>query len=162
VDPRRSVRIVEVGPRDGLQNQPETVPTGVKVRFVEALAGTGLKEVEAGAFVSPEAVPQLADSEEVFRKVRRVPEVVLSALVPNERGLDRALAAGVQKVAVFTAASADPIHASNPANTIAQRFIEPPEESFSLNGGILPMSETRRKRRGDQVIAVLSRHPLQR
>ncbi|MDE2291190.1 MAG: hydroxymethylglutaryl-CoA lyase [Elusimicrobia bacterium] len=102
---RPRLRFVEVGPRDGLQNEARAVPLGAKVAFVEALADAGLPEVEAGAFVSPKAVPQMADSEEVFRRVRRKPGVVYSALVPNEKGLERALAAKVDKVSVFTAAS---------------------------------------------------------
>lgn len=99
------IRIVEVGPRDGLQNEAATVPTDVKVAFVDALSATGVDEIEVSSFVSPRWVPQLADAEEVFRRIRRARGVTYSALVPNERGLERALAAGVQKVAVFTAAS---------------------------------------------------------
>lgn len=99
------IRIVEVGPRDGLQSEPISIPTDTKVAYVDALSAAGLSEIEAGAFVSPNWVPQLADSEEVFRRIRRAPGVTYSALVPNEKGLDRALAARVDKVAVFTAAS---------------------------------------------------------
>jgi hydroxymethylglutaryl-CoA lyase len=100
-----SIRIVEVGPRDGLQNEKATVPTEVKVAFVDALSTTGVAEIEVSSFVSPKWVPQLTDAEEVFRGIRREPGVVYSALVPNEQGLERALSAGTQKVAVFTAAS---------------------------------------------------------
>lgn len=99
------IRFVEVGPRDGLQNEARTVPLEAKAAFVEALAAAGLGEVEAGAFVSPKAVPQMADSEELFRRIKRRPGVVYSALVPNEKGLERALAVKADKVAVFTAAS---------------------------------------------------------
>lgn len=99
------VRIIEVGPRDGLQNEPGFVPTERKVAFINALSRTGVSEIEAGSFVSPKAVPQLADSEEVFHKIERLPGVIYSALVPNMRGLDRARAVGAQKIAVFTAAS---------------------------------------------------------
>jgi hydroxymethylglutaryl-CoA lyase len=99
------IRIVEVGPRDGLQNEPETVPTDLKVAFVDALSKSGLKEIEVGAFVSPKWIPQLADSADVFARITRAPGVTYSALVPNEQGLDRALAAKVDKIAVFTAAS---------------------------------------------------------
>lgn len=99
------VRIIEVGPRDGLQNEPGVIPTERKIAFVNALSRTGVSEIEAGAFVSPKAVPQLADSEEVFRKIERLPGVVYSALVPNERGLERARTVAAQKIAVFTAAS---------------------------------------------------------
>jgi hydroxymethylglutaryl-CoA lyase len=99
------VRIVEVGPRDGLQNEKATVPTDLKVAFVDALSRTGVDEIEVSSFVSPKWVPQLADAEQVFGAIRREPGVVYSALVPNEKGLERALAAGAGKVAVFTAAS---------------------------------------------------------
>ena len=99
------IRIVEVGPRDGLQNEPRIVPTETKVAFIDALSRAGFSEIEAGAFVSPDRVPQLADSDEVFRRIRRAEGVVYSALVPNEKGLERALASRVDKVAVFTAAS---------------------------------------------------------
>lgn len=99
------VRVVEVGPRDGLQNEPKTVPTDLKVAFVDALSDAGYEEIEVSAFVSPQWVPQLADAEEVFARIRRRETTVYSALVPNERGLERALSAKVRKVAVFTAAS---------------------------------------------------------
>jgi hydroxymethylglutaryl-CoA lyase len=102
---RRPVRIIEVGPRDGLQNEPGAIPTEHKIAFINALSRTGVSEIEAGAFVSPKAVPQLADSEEVFRNIERLPGVVYSALVPNERGLERARTVAAQKIAVFTAAS---------------------------------------------------------
>lgn len=118
------IRIVEVGPRDGLQSEKAAVPTDVKVAYIDALSAAGLPEIEAGAFVSPQWVPQLADAEEVFRRIRRAPGVVYSALVPNEKGLERALAARVGKVAVFTAAS-ETFNRKNINATIAeslQRF----------------------------------------
>jgi hydroxymethylglutaryl-CoA lyase len=96
---------VEVGPRDGLQNEPTTIPTAVKVAFVDALSDTGLQEIEVSSFVSPERVPQLADAEDVFRRIRRHPGILYSALVPNDEGLERALKAEASKIAVFTAAS---------------------------------------------------------
>jgi len=99
------VKLVEVGPRDGLQNEKTRIPTAVKVAFVEALGTTGVGEIEVSAFVSPRRVPQLGDAEAVFRGIRRAEAVVYSALVPNERGLERALACGVDKIAVFTAVS---------------------------------------------------------
>ncbi len=99
------IRIVEVGPRDGLQNEPDFIPTAHKVAFIDALSATGLAEIEAGSFVSHEAVPQLADSDEVFRTIVRRPGITYSALVPNERGFERARAAAVHKIAIFTAAS---------------------------------------------------------
>ncbi len=101
----RAVRIVEVGPRDGLQNEEAIVPADAKVSFIEALAATGLQVVEATSFVSPRAIPQLADADEVFPRIRRLPGVRYPVLVPNLRGLERAEAAGVDAVAVFTAAS---------------------------------------------------------
>lgn len=99
------VRIVEVGPRDGLQNEPAQVPAAEKIAFVELLAAAGLPEIEVTSFVSPRAVPQMADAEEVLRGITRRAGVRYSALVPNERGLERALAAGAGGVSVFTAAS---------------------------------------------------------
>jgi hydroxymethylglutaryl-CoA lyase len=103
--PTSDVRIVEVGPRDGLQNESALVPADAKVRFIEALADAGLAVVEATSFVSPKAVPQLADADEVLPRVRRRPGVRYPVLVPNARGLERAEAAGADAVAVFTAAS---------------------------------------------------------
>ena len=99
------VRIVEVGPRDGLQNQAILVPTEIKIAFVDALSQAGFGEIEVSSFVSPKWVPQLADAEAVFRGIRRAAGVVYSALVPNLAGLERARAARVDKIAVFTAAS---------------------------------------------------------
>ncbi|NGX14848.1 hydroxymethylglutaryl-CoA lyase [Wenzhouxiangella sp. XN24] len=99
------VRVVEVGPRDGLQNEPGVVPAAVKIEFIERLAASGLPAVEATSFVSPGWIPQLADAEEVFAGLRRRPGVSYPALVPNLKGLERALAAGVEEIAVFTAAS---------------------------------------------------------
>lgn len=99
------IRIVEVGPRDGLQSQSRIVPTEAKVAFVDALSACGFDEIEVSSFVSPKWVPQLADAEEVFRQIRRAPGVAYMALVPNAQGLERAVAARADKVAVFTAAS---------------------------------------------------------
>jgi hydroxymethylglutaryl-CoA lyase len=99
------VTVYEVGPRDGLQNEPETLPTAIKVDFVNRLTDAGLPAIEVGSFVSAKAIPQLADSEEVFRRIHRGSGVRYPALVPNEKGLERALAAGVLEIAVFTAAS---------------------------------------------------------
>ncbi len=101
----RTVTIVEVGPRDGLQNEARTVPTAAKIAFIEALAEAGLPVVEATSFVSPAAVPQLADADEVMRAIRRRAGVRYPVLVPNERGLDRALAARVDAIALFTSAT---------------------------------------------------------
>lgn len=99
------VRIVEVGPRDGLQNESVILPTEEKARFVEMLADAGFAEVEVSSFVSPKRIPQLADAGEVFARLRPRPGVRYSALVPNAKGLERALAAGVCSIALFTAAS---------------------------------------------------------
>ena len=99
------VTVVEVGPRDGLQNEPTPVGTADKVALVEALAAAGLGVIEAGAFVSPRAVPQMAGSGEVLRAVQRRPGVRYPVLVPNMRGLEAARAAGADEIAVFAAAS---------------------------------------------------------
>lgn len=98
------VRIHEVGARDGLQNEKTAVPTGVKAEFVRRLAAAGLGTIEATSFVHPKWVPQLADAEDLFPLVRDLP-VRLPVLVPNERGLDRALALGAREVAVFASAT---------------------------------------------------------
>jgi len=103
--PVESVRIVEVGPRDGLQNEKVTIPTEVKVNFITALSDAGLRTIEAGAFVSPKWVPQMADTAEVYRDIPKDPGVDYPVLVPNAKGLDRALEAGVRSIAIFTAAS---------------------------------------------------------
>jgi isopropylmalate/homocitrate/citramalate synthase len=118
--PRR-VTVVEVGPRDGLQNEPGTVPTAAKVAFIEALAAAGLPVVEAASFVSPAAVPQMADADHVVRAIARRPGVRYPVLVPNERGLERALAAGVDAVALFTAAT-EAFSQANVRGTIAETF----------------------------------------
>jgi len=100
-----NVRIVEVGPRDGLQNESRPIPVEAKVAFVDALSEAGYEEIEVTAFVSPKWVPQLADAGDVMERIRRREGTVYSALVPNEQGLERALAARAGKIAVFTAAS---------------------------------------------------------
>lgn len=101
----QTIKIVEVASRDGLQNEPAIVPTAIKTAFVDALSASGVSEIEVSAFVARQWVPQLWDADEVFRRILRRDGVVYSALVPNEKGLDRAVAAGVDKVSVFTAAS---------------------------------------------------------
>ena len=102
---RPPLRLVEVGPRDGLQTAGATVTTDSKIAFVDALSLSGLREIEVGAFVSLKAVPEMADSEQVFARIARRPGVVYSALVPNEKGLERAIKARAGKISVFTAAS---------------------------------------------------------
>ncbi|MBX2859771.1 MAG: hydroxymethylglutaryl-CoA lyase [Vampirovibrio sp.] len=117
----KSVKIVEVGPRDGLQNEAEPISTEAKVRFIHALADAGLKDIEATSFVHPKRVPQLADAKEVLDALKPREGVVYSALVPNLKGLERAIETGVKRIAVFTAAS----------NTFTQKNINMSiEESF--------------------------------
>ncbi len=99
------VTIVEVGPRDGLQNEPTMVPTADKIAFVDLLSAAGLPVIEVSAFVSPKWLPAMADAGEVFAGITRRPGVRYTALVPNLAGLDRAHAAGVTEVAIFAAAS---------------------------------------------------------
>jgi len=100
-----NVRIVEVGPRDGLQNEPREVPTEVKLELIERLAAAGLPSVEATAFVSPKWVPQMADHTEVLERIRRKPGVSYPVLTPNLKGFEAARAAGATEVAIFGAAS---------------------------------------------------------
>jgi hydroxymethylglutaryl-CoA lyase len=99
------VILKEVGPRDGLQNEPGFVPTEVKVELVNRLARAGFRHIEVSSFVNPKWIPALADAEEVFARIERMPGVEYSALVPNERGLERALAVNVDAVNVFMSAS---------------------------------------------------------
>ena len=99
------VRIVDVGPRDGLQNEQQAIATDVKVGLVDRLTDAGLPAIEAAAFVSPKWVPQMADGAEVMRRIRRRPGVDYPVLVPNMQGLTAAVAAGAREVAVFGAAS---------------------------------------------------------
>lgn len=99
------VRIVEVGPRDGLQNEAKPVSVAARVALIEQLAGAGIRAIESGSFVSPKWVPQMASSDEVFAGIDRKAGVTYSALTPNLKGFEGALAAGVDEVAVFAAAS---------------------------------------------------------
>ena len=99
------VTVYEVGPRDGLQNEAETLSVDARVAFVDRLTDSGLKAIEVGSFVSPKAIPQLADTEEVYRRIHRASGTRYPALVPNLRGLERAIESGVREIAVFTAAS---------------------------------------------------------
>ncbi|MER2602186.1 MAG: hydroxymethylglutaryl-CoA lyase [Candidatus Competibacter phosphatis] len=101
----KTVKIVEVGPRDGLQNEPAAIATATKVELIARLGKAGLKAIEATSFVSPKWVPQMADSAEVMRAIERLPGVAYPVLTPNLKGLEAALAAGAQEVAVFGAAS---------------------------------------------------------
>lgn len=99
------VRIVEVGPRDGLQNEKTIIATADKIELIDRLSRTGLRSIEATSFVSPKWIPQLADAAEVFSAIERKPGVSYPVLVPNEKGYERAREVGAQEVAVFTAAS---------------------------------------------------------
>src|SRR6516225_4446463 len=101
----RRVRIVEVGPRDGLQNEAAAIPTDIKTHFVDLLTEAGFGWIEVTSFVHPKAVPRMADADEVFRAVEKRPGVRYVALVPNSRGLERALHAGVSDLALFVAAT---------------------------------------------------------
>ncbi|MCE2510880.1 MAG: hydroxymethylglutaryl-CoA lyase [Alphaproteobacteria bacterium] len=99
------VKMFEVGPRDGIQNEPNRVPTAVKVEFINRLSETGLQQIEIGAFVSPKVIPQMADSREVVAQIRKAPSVTYSTLVPNMKGFDQALEAGVEEIEIFGAVS---------------------------------------------------------
>ncbi|RBF42075.1 hydroxymethylglutaryl-CoA lyase, partial [Xanthomonas oryzae pv. oryzae] len=109
------VRIVEVGPRDGLQNEARPIATADKIALIDQLSATGLRTIEATSFVSPRWVPQLADAAEVLAGITQAPGIAYPVLVPNLQGYARARAAGAQEVAVFTAAS----EAFNRTNTNA-------------------------------------------
>ena len=100
-----NVRIVEVGPRDGLQNESAIVPAAGKAEFIKLLAAAGLQDIEVASFVHPKWVPQLADAQELIRQLDVTPNVRYSALVPNLKGLERAMESGIRRIAVFTAAS---------------------------------------------------------
>jgi len=128
--------IYEVGPRDGLQNEARPVPTAEKIRFIDALVDAGIRDIEITSFVSPKWIPQLADSAEVARGVHRVPGVRMSALVPNRRGLDVAIAAGMKEIAVFMSAS-ETHNKKNINKTIAETLavfddIVPPARAAGL------------------------------
>ena len=97
------VRLIEVGPRDGLQNEAQPISVADKVQLVNALTDAGLGYIEVGSFVSPKWVPQMAGSADVFAQIQRKPGVVYGALAPNMRGFEDAVAAGVKEVAVFAA-----------------------------------------------------------
>jgi len=113
------VTVVEVGPRDGLQNHPANLDSDSRIAFINALSRAGLPVIEVGAFVSPKWVPQMADSDRVLEGIQRREGTRYPVLVPNEKGLDRALAAGAKEVAVFTAAS-ETFNRKNTNATIAE------------------------------------------
>jgi len=124
-----------VGPRDGLQNEKTIIPTEDKLRFIALLNEAGFPEIEVTSFVSPKAIPQLADAAEVFPAVEKKPETRYPVLVPNMRGMERALAAGAQAIAVFTAAS-ESFTRANINMTIAQSIeaFRPVVETAKTNG----------------------------
>ncbi|EPM1858465.1 bifunctional 3-hydroxy-3-isohexenylglutaryl-CoA lyase/hydroxymethylglutaryl-CoA lyase, partial [Pseudomonas aeruginosa] len=101
----KKVRLVEVGPRDGLQNEKQPIEVADKIRLVDDLSAAGLDYIEVGSFVSPKWVPQMAGSAEVFAGIRQRPGVTYAALAPNLKGFEAALESGVKEVAVFAAAS---------------------------------------------------------
>lgn len=120
------VKIVEVGPRDGLQNEKSIVPAAVKIDFINRLSDTGIPQIETTSFVSPKWVPQMGDNAEVFQGIKKRPGVAYTTLVPNLKGMEQALKAGCQEIAVFTAAS-EGFTKKNTNCTIAEsfdRFIE--------------------------------------
>jgi hydroxymethylglutaryl-CoA lyase len=100
-----SVRMFEVGPRDGLQNEPVTIPTGTKIQLIDMLSATGLKTIEVGSFVSPKWVPQMSDTEAVLAGIHRRPGVMYPVLTPNMKGFEAAAKAGAEEVAVFGSAT---------------------------------------------------------
>jgi hydroxymethylglutaryl-CoA lyase len=118
----RQVTIVEVGPRDGLQNETVIVPTDIKVGFVDRLTAAGHSVIEVTAFVSPKWVPQMADASEVFSRIQMKPGVRYTALVPNRAGLDRAFEAGVGEIAIF-AASSETFSRRNINQSIDESFV---------------------------------------
>ncbi|BCA96167.1 hydroxymethylglutaryl-CoA lyase [Legionella antarctica] len=105
MDYPQHVTIIEVGPRDGLQNESAFVSSEHKIELINLLSQTGLKHIEVTSFVSAKSIPQLADNDVVFSTIDKVPGIAYSALVPNERGMNKALEAGVREISVFTAAS---------------------------------------------------------
>ena len=116
-----TVKVVEVGPRDGLQNEKVVIPLQAKVSYIEALGDAGLKVIEAGAFVSPKWVPQMADTADVYAEIPKDPGVEYPVLVPNMKGLERAIESGVKSIAIFTAAS-DTFNKRNINMTIDESF----------------------------------------
>jgi isopropylmalate/homocitrate/citramalate synthase len=117
------VRIVEVGPRDGLQNEAAHISTDVKVHFIDLLTEAGFPWIEVTSFVHPKAVPQLADADQVFRSIHKQPGVRYVALVPNPRGLDRAISAEVKDIALFVAAT-ESFSRANINRSIAESLVD--------------------------------------
>lgn len=99
------IRIIEVSPRDGLQNEKQIAPTRNKVKFIDMLSKSGVNEIEVSGFISPKMIPQLKDAEAVFQHIQRNKNITYSGLVPNLKGYERAINSGADKVCLFTAAS---------------------------------------------------------
>jgi hydroxymethylglutaryl-CoA lyase len=118
----KHVRIVEVGPRDGLQNEKEIIPTPVKIEFINRLSSTGLKSIETTSFVSQKRIPQLADAKEVLMGIQKNPGVHYPVLIPNSQGLEKALEAGTKEIAVFSAVS-ETFSQKNTHCSIAESFL---------------------------------------
>jgi hydroxymethylglutaryl-CoA lyase len=115
------IKIVEVGPRDGLQNEKTLIPADIKVELINRLSETGISQIEATSFVSPKWVPQMGDNSEVFTRIIKRPGVAYTSLVPNKQGLEQALQVGCKEIAVFTAAS-EGFTKKNTNCTIAESF----------------------------------------
>ena len=135
--PQDHIRIYEVGPRDGLQNEPHSVPSATKIELIKRLGMNGLKHIEATAFVSPKWVPQMADHNEIMRAISAFPasDIAYPVLVPNDKGMDAAIASGAKDIAVFTAAS-ESFTQKNINASIAQsieRFVPVIEKAKSEN-----------------------------
>src|SRR5260221_4707970 len=118
---QKVIRVVEVAPRDGLQNEETSVPTSIKAELIDRLSAAGITHIEATSFVSPKWVPQLADASEVMRQITRQPGTTYSALVPNMKGFASALSAKVDEVVIFTAAS-ETFSQKNTNCSIAESF----------------------------------------
>lgn len=131
----RKVRIVEVGPRDGLQNESVQVPVATRVELINMLSGTGLKTIEVGAFVSPKWVPQMAHTDQVYRSMTKQKGISYPVLVPNMKGMEAAIAAGVKEIAVFASAS-EGFSQKNINCTIDESFerFKPVVEAAKKNG----------------------------
>lgn len=140
------ILISEVGPRDGLQSVKRTMPTAVKHRWIAALAGAGLAEIEVGSFVSPKRLPQMADAEEVVREAIKLPNLTVLALVPNMKGAERAIAAGAHKLTIPVSASR--LHSQSNVGMTPEQSIEqvaaicvlrdslPPERRPQVEAGV--------------------------
>jgi hydroxymethylglutaryl-CoA lyase len=133
-----SVRIREVGPRDGIQSEKAHVATADKVRLIDALSASGLRYIEAVSFVSPRAVPQMADAREVWAGIRRHPDVFYSALVPNRRGAEIAAAVGVDGIQVFIAAT-DAYNLRNVRKTVRESIVDVKEVAAVASEAKIPV-----------------------